>query len=611
MQRIEANIPFKAPPTWALWERSLIDLMNESVHPFWEKYINADGSLIFRDDFRSIDGLDDAYESLYNWPLFYALGGDDALLPLSLKAWNGITRQFTRYGLVHNEYEQGYDWFHQGEGYLYFYFFGLADPTNSQNIERARRFAGLYMNEDPNAPNYDEKLKLIRCAHNGSRGPALHQIGSGSYGASDGMRPYGLPFYDLPGINTYDDLKDLENAKRMGEAMKERMSRGDAVANLAVTSLVTNAYLYTGDEKYKRWVLEYVEAWVERTRKNNGILPDNVGLSGGIGEHIGGNWWGSYYGWTWPHGFYNVGMAALIAGQNAMLLERDPDYLELPRSQIDLVMSKGEVRDGKFVVPYKYGAQVERSEIPQSGRWFEYIPLAPHYLVSLWNMSTEERDWERIETLRKLSHYDWKEVGYFRNKHDDGHEPPWLCFLRGEHPTYPEEILRESHAQVYRRLEMIREDTQAPQTYNVHHWQQRNPVLTEALIQLTLGATQVVYNGGLLMARVRYFDGERKRPGLPKDVAALVEKLEAERTVLQLVNLSPVEERDVIVQADAFAEHQFTTVKYQIKREARLEEQNIAVNDKRLHIHLMPGSGVTLEIGTRRFVNDPTYSLPW
>ena len=56
---------------------------------------------------------------------------------------------------------------------------------------------------------------------------------------------------------------------------------------------------------------------------------------------------------------------------------------------------------------------------------------------------------------------------------------------------------------------------------------------TEALIQLTLGAPQLLYNGGLLLARLRYFDAQRRRPGLPPDVAALVETLEARRTVVQ------------------------------------------------------------------------------
>ena len=65
------------------------------------------------------------------------------------------------------------------------------------------------------------------------------------------------------------------------------------------------------------------------------------------------------------------------------------------------------------------------------------------------------------------------------------------------------------------------------------------------------------------MARLRYFDGERQRPGLPRDVAALVDQLSAKRTRLHLVNLSPFYVRDVVVQAGAFGEHRFTAVRYE------------------------------------------------
>jgi hypothetical protein len=92
--------------------------------------------------------------------------------------------------------------------------------------------------------------------------------------------------------------------------MEERMSRGDVAPNLALTSLVTNAWLLTGEERYRRWVLDYVEVWMKRTRANGGLLPDNVGLSGQVGEYTGGRWYGGLYGWTWPHGFYNLQMAA-------------------------------------------------------------------------------------------------------------------------------------------------------------------------------------------------------------------------------------------------------------------------------------------------------------
>ena len=155
--------------------------------------------------------------------------------------------------MLHKEYELGYDQFHQGESYIAFYFLCLADPTNPINIERAKRFAGFYLNEDPDAPNYDPEHKLIRAAHNGSGGPrwGYSDHPQPSYNWGPGMRVYGLPFNDLPGIDHYDDLEDPAKARRMGQAMNERMGRGDVAGNLIVTSLVANAYLLTGEEKYR------------------------------------------------------------------------------------------------------------------------------------------------------------------------------------------------------------------------------------------------------------------------------------------------------------------------------------------------------------------------
>ncbi len=169
MIRIEANIPFVEPPEWALLERSLIDLMDDSAAPVMERYVHGDGSVMWptREDFTGIDGLDDAYESFHNWPLFYLMGGGDHLLEHSHLAWEGITRQFSRYDTGHGhpmvvkEYEQGYDWMHQGEGYAFFYNLCLADPGNERNAERARRYAGFYLNEDPEALNYDPENRLI------------------------------------------------------------------------------------------------------------------------------------------------------------------------------------------------------------------------------------------------------------------------------------------------------------------------------------------------------------------------------------------------------------------------------------------------------------------
>ncbi|MEC8645897.1 MAG: hypothetical protein VXY00_02875, partial [Candidatus Latescibacterota bacterium] len=552
--KIRATIPLEEAPAWAVLERQLIGVMEEAVHPFLAKYTHGDGRLIWQEGIHQTrDGADDFYESFYNWPLLYLLGGGDHLLELGQRQWDATTRLMEEIGHVHKEYEVGYDQFHQSESYIYFYLLCLANPAHEQNVERARRFAGFFLNEDPEAINYDPEKKILLCAHNGSKGPRwlYQETEEPSYGYSPGMAVYGLPYEDLEGIDSVEDLKDPANARRMGQAMKERMAKGDVATNLHVCSLIANAFLMTGDEKYKRWLLEYVDAWIERAARYDGFLPDNVGLSGEVGEYTGGKWYGSMYGWTWPHGFYNIAMAAILAGIECFLLTGEKKYLELPRNQIRKVMSEGKManlneqpmslehhwtgqikalgdRADSWVVPYCYS---------DSG-WSDWQPLAPMYPLAIWNVSGDEVDRDMVSTIRERETYDWRKVFSFHSKEDAGHEQPWFAYIQGENPDYPEQILRASLAQVYRRMEQVRRDETDPRDNHIHWWQQLNPVTTEALIQLTLGAPQMLYNGGLLLAPIRHFDPDSDRPGLPPDVAALVESVEGERVDLHLVNLS-------------------------------------------------------------------------
>ena len=185
-------------------------------------------------------------------------------------------------------------------------------------------------------------------------------------------------------------------------------------------------------------------------------------------------------------------------------------------------------------------------------------------------------------------------------------------------------MLASTYGQVCRRLELIRQDAEDLTQVNIHHWQQLNPVITEALVQLTLGAPQIIYNGGLLHCRLRYFDAVRRRPGLPPDVAALVSRLEADRTVVELVNLSPFEPRTVMLQAGGFGEHRFETVRYtkrtsgypghQQEYQSPAVEQtteDAAVDDVYLQVELPPATRIELDIKTARYVNEPSYKLPW
>jgi hypothetical protein len=444
------------PPPWAVLERRLIDTMSAAALEYHAKYTRSGGTLIWKTE--GLASLDDLPESFYNFPLLYALGGDARLKRLSFEAWSATVRQLTYdFPVYHNEFPKYGDWFHIGEGIIYFYFLPLADPTDYETLARTRRFAGLYLNEDPAAQNYDFKNKLIRGGENGSLGPVLDYKDKGCpcllppwYGSkppepyvkslteappylwTKEMAGYGLPLEDVPGIRTPDDLHKPENARRMGEEVMKRIYPGDVPVNMAATSLVLNAYIYTGDEKYARWVRDYTGAWLERTRANGGITPDNVGLSG----------------------------------------------------KVDL--------------------------------------------------------------------------------------------------------------------------TQVSE----HHFQGVNPVTTEALVQLMLGAPQVQYNGGMLHASARYFDPEGQRPGVPRDVAALVRGVGAGSVTLELVNLSATEPRSTIVQAGTFGEHQFTSVS-ETKGKAQGSEPLTPLQSRHIRVELPPGAGITLELGMRRFAYKPTYAFPW
>ena len=178
--------------------------------------------------------------------------------------------------------------------------------------------------------------------------------------------------------------------------------------------------------------------------------------------------------------------------------------------------------------------------------------------------------------------------------------------MNGTYPTYPEEILKYNIGQVNGRLDEIYQHQ--PEEHDGFSLIYRNPISVEGLVNLTMGAPLPFYNGGLMMARVRHFDPENRRPGLPPDVAALVSELGSDRTVLHLVNLSQTHSRAVVIQAGTYAEHQFITATYLPQSGG---ETSLPVNAARLTVHLPSQSQIKLDITTKRFAHRPSYAFPW
>ena len=576
---IETPMP---PPAWALLERELLRANAAACEEFFNRYFDERGYLLCVERWGGDDGPDDAIENCNDWPILHALGASDSVQRLYHKAWEGHLRQYTaaktthvpfaRDGMYYKEFPVMFDWVHNGEGLTVFDLMGLSAPDDRLFRQRVQRFAGLYLNEDPGAQNYDYEHKIIRSLFTGSRGPLLRKATAVDW-AGDPIEVQGR-FRLGHGEDSYEQM--LEHFKDYNDVI------GDHPLNLLSTSLVMNAWMLTQDNKYRKWVLDYVDAWRERMVANNHLIPSNIGLDGKIGGACDGKWYGGVYGWAFSVATPGSGKIVhrnrhydgFIGFMNAYLLTGDDRYLDVWRKQIDTVNAQRKTVDGQTVYPHMFGDQ----------GWYDFKPqkYAP-FDLELYYLSMRPVDRDRLPV---------------------GHG--WLSYLEGKNPGYPVAALTSDFSRIRSRVEGFRNDTTTPDTRLSDDPLKYNPASVTSLIQLMLGGVHPGRNGSLLQCRVRYFDPLRRRAGLPEDVGALVETLTADSLTLTLVNTSQLESRTVVVQSGAYAEHQFADVS--IDKSA---SPPMPINDTSLTIRLSPGCGCRLVIKNKRYANPPTLAFPW
>jgi hypothetical protein len=572
-----------SPPYWALLERELLEAQTVACQEFFDHYFDERGYLLCVPRWGGNDGPDDAAENFLNWTVLHALGADDRVLALYKRAWEGHLRQYTeaktvevdfaRDGMYYKEFPVMFDWFHNGEGFSAFFLQGLSDPTDRKLEQRMRRFAGFYMNEDPQAPNYDPEHKIIRSMFNGSRGPLLRKA-TGLDWAGDPIEVEGR-FHAGHGEQNYAQF--VEHFKDYNDVV------GDNPLNLCTTTVALNAYMLTAEAKYREWLLEYIDAWVARTAANGGMIPTNIGLDGTIGGETGGRWYGGVYGWGFTVTVPQTGalahrtyfhVRALWGFGNALLVTGDQRYVDTWRGVIKTINANAREIEGKTMWPNAYGDYFGEED------WYDWKPYPFHSggeQVYYWSMDPNDR------TL--------------------AHENPWIDYLFGEAPDYPVEALQQDLDHLRRKIALLRADTSTPDTRLSDDMNHINPATTDALIRLMLGGLPTGRDGSPLHARLRYFDPVNRRAGIPADVAALVEKLSADETVVVLVNTSPLAERTVIIQGGAYAEHQISSV--------QLYGQQFAVDGAAFTVRLAPGCGARLTLKMQRYANAPTLAMPW
>ena len=588
------------PPEWAVRQRYLIEMMDHAAPYFLARTTRPDGTLIWRKEWPGMDASDDGYEGFRTFPLFYLIGGSERIHEFARRQWEAVTWQFTGYGQVYREFDGYYDWMHHGESYTYLYYLAMCNPYHHKDRARALSFAAMYTGEDPEAPNWDSERRMIRSPINGSKGPRSLMTAEDWVTLRSVLANYLTPYEDVPGLTGDDpfvkvDWNDDEWFDRVLKLMNERMVPGDVPLNLNATSLITSAYMYTGEEKYRQWVLDYLTAWIDRTKANNGIMPDNIGPTGKIGERMNGNWWGGYYGWRWPHGARMLLLATLVAGANATLLTGDVSWLELHRSQLDLLWSLRQEDDGIAKIPHRYGAK----------GWFDYRPPDPEFMIHLYCLSRAQEDLQRIEERTPVLD-DWSRFPRF-GKGGSFRPEPWFAFIKGKNPDFPNAVLDDTSGEIFRRLDMIDEDYTDPESRDEDFWMRLNPVIPEGLTQMAMGTPTALYLGGHLHADVRYFDPRLRRPGLPEGVAALVNEITTDTVSITLVNTDPLRSSAVLMQAGSFGEHEFTRG---TMKSSGGGKQRFTVIGKHLRLNLGHGVKADLRLKMKRFAHHPSYDFP-
>lgn len=423
-------------PGWAIAQRALFDLLDDAWRRFARDFTGPDGRLNYTGPLTTRDGVDDFYEVFFNWPQLYLLGGADDLLPASEKHWEGVTRQLTELDMLRDEFERGYDWFHQGESLLLLYFLSMAAPDRWR--ERALRFAELYV--DPANGNYDPAHRIITRPHNGSDPERTGLFDGDVYPwLPKEAQTYGFPLDWIP--EAANGPFPLSADPRLGNQMRDRTGVGDTAVNLAAAGLVLNAWILSGQERYRAWIIEYVGAWRERTREQGGLIPDNVGPDGDVGSLLEGRWYGGHYGWSWPHGWHSVGHAACVAALAAATVTGDDDYLSMVATSLDTLIGHAKVMpytEADSSLPSKWAVELgpdRHTPTPHlpfrhnDSGWFDYNPATPPVPVALWHHTSSQADRARLEGLREADAIDWRTVRPFRSKEDSGHEKAWFAFL--------------------------------------------------------------------------------------------------------------------------------------------------------------------------------------
>ena len=194
-------------------------------------------------------------------------------------------RSSPRPGMLTDEYENGYDWFHQGESLIFFYALCAADPDDAEFRERARRFAELYLDpgerqlrpgrERHPGPAQRRARRTARAsATSGSRTPPSQTEHEAVRPAAPGdprHRRVGRPGGSGQGRPHGRRDAPPRARRRRGQPRRDEPRRQPLAVRRRPDGRPTGSCAMSTDGGSAR-------------RANGGLLPDNVGPDGVVGS---------------------------------------------------------------------------------------------------------------------------------------------------------------------------------------------------------------------------------------------------------------------------------------------------------------------------------------
>ena len=325
-----------APPRWAVLERQLLADNVPACREFYEKYFDDRGYLQCFVRWGANDGPDDAFENFNRWPELHALGrrrrNPADVFHRATRACSGNTPRRGRPTC-------------RSPGRACTTRSSSSSPTGCTTAKGCSSSTAWGCRSRRDATYQAARAAIRRLLHGrGSRGAQLRSRRTRSSAAcrtaaagrccARRRRSTGSAIRSTSSSSTPSTARSTF-AQFLAHYEEYTDVAGDHFLNLAATTLPTNAYLLAGEPKYKTWLVDYMDAWLDRMKRNGGVIPSYVDLDGKIGGPE-GKWWGNAYGW----GFSPVNPVtgrredrnripwAIVGFSNALLVTGDQKYAD-------------------------------------------------------------------------------------------------------------------------------------------------------------------------------------------------------------------------------------------------------------------------------------------